>query len=172
MPINDDYAALAFGWIGGYQGGVTGGDTNAQVALDNVSLFVSMFDAGIDVDPDTLNPDSKGKWITAYISLPECFDVYDVNDNVKINKLEFIGGDSTGTLGSGDSIFADKCEVQDDGYGGYLLMCKFPRDEVIDTAEGLTNQTDMLKIRVRGTMYDGRPVAFSGLDTIRYLSDM
>ena len=33
----------------------------------------------VDIKPDTLNLQSKGKWITAYIELPEGYDVADVN---------------------------------------------------------------------------------------------
>jgi parallel beta-helix repeat protein len=35
--------------------------------------------ATIDIDPDTLNLKSKGKWITAYIELPEGYDVNNIN---------------------------------------------------------------------------------------------
>jgi hypothetical protein len=165
VPINDDFAALAFGWIGGYQGGVF--SSSDQVALDNVEVFVSKFDAELRIEPETLNPSSKGKWLMAVITLPECFSAEDVRDNVKINKLEFVGGSSTGTLGAANSIFADSCKVLGNGN----LQCKFPRDEVIETAEGLYTKTDELKIRVRGTLYDGGPVAFSGLDVIGYKVD-
>lgn len=35
--------------------------------------------ATVDIDPDTLNLKSKGKWITAYIELPGGYDVADIN---------------------------------------------------------------------------------------------
>jgi hypothetical protein len=35
--------------------------------------------ASIDIDPDTLNLRSKGKWVTAYIELPEGYNVNDIN---------------------------------------------------------------------------------------------
>jgi len=36
-------------------------------------------EAAIDMDPNTLNLKSKGKWVTCYICLPEDYDVADVN---------------------------------------------------------------------------------------------
>ena len=35
--------------------------------------------ATVDIDPDTLNLKSKGKWITAYIELPSGYDVADID---------------------------------------------------------------------------------------------
>lgn len=36
-------------------------------------------EAGIDIDPDTLNVKSKGRWITCYIYLPEDYNVADID---------------------------------------------------------------------------------------------
>lgn len=36
-------------------------------------------EAGIDIDPDTLNVKSKGRWITCYICLPEEYNVADID---------------------------------------------------------------------------------------------
>jgi len=36
-------------------------------------------EARVDIDPDTLNLKSEGRWITAYIELPEGYDVSDIN---------------------------------------------------------------------------------------------
>ena len=167
FALNDDYVAVAIGWAGGYGGGAQS-TTIDQVALDNVSLFVSEFEAAIDVDPDTLNPKSEGKWITVYFDLPDCYDPADVNsDDVWIDKLSFIGGDSTGTLPS-DVLPAEKCELQD---GGTTLMCKFSRGKLIYKAEGLWAQSDALAIRVVGTLFDSSAVHFTAYDVISYLDD-
>jgi hypothetical protein len=40
---------------------------------------VQVVEATIDIGPDTLNLKSKGKWITAYIELPEGYDVADID---------------------------------------------------------------------------------------------
>ena len=37
--------------------------------------------AVIDIDPNTLNVNSQGNWITCYISLPEDYHVNDVDPN-------------------------------------------------------------------------------------------
>jgi beta propeller repeat protein len=41
--------------------------------------FPSVIEAMIDVNPDRLNLRSKGKWITAYIQLPEDYNAADIN---------------------------------------------------------------------------------------------
>jgi len=41
--------------------------------------FLSVIEAMIDVNPDRLNLRSKGKWITAYIQLPEGYNAADIN---------------------------------------------------------------------------------------------
>jgi hypothetical protein len=49
--------------------------TYGQVAFDLIELYGGPVPATIDIDPDTLNLKSKGSFITAYIELPEGFDV-------------------------------------------------------------------------------------------------
>ena len=39
----------------------------------------SIISATVDIDPDTLNLKSKGKWVTAYIELPDGYDVADID---------------------------------------------------------------------------------------------
>lgn len=41
--------------------------------------IISVIPTTIDFDPDTLNLRSKGKWITAYVELPEGYDVSDID---------------------------------------------------------------------------------------------
>ncbi len=66
----------------------------------------------IDVDPDTLNLKSKGRWITAYITL---FGGYDIDDIIISSVL------------LEDTIPAEWGDVQ-----GETLMVKFDRSEVED----------------------------------------
>ena len=51
----------------------------------------SIIEAEVNIDPDTLNVKSKGKWITAYIELPEGYDVNDID----INTVKLQYNDST-----------------------------------------------------------------------------
>lgn len=103
----------------------------------------------IDIDPDTLNLKSKGRWITCYIELPEGFDVNDIN---------------VSTISLEDSIPAEEWpwEIGDyDGDGIPDLMVKFDRAEVEDMlSPGNYN------LKVSGQFSDG--TLFEGYsDTIR-----
>ncbi|MBA7706638.1 hypothetical protein ES703_115493 [subsurface metagenome] len=44
--------------------------------------------AEVDIDPDTLNLASKGRWITCYIRLPEDYDVADIDPNSVLLEYE------------------------------------------------------------------------------------
>lgn len=78
-------------------------------------------DATIDIDPDTLNLESKGKWITGYIELPEGYNVGDVDiSTVMLNGI--IEAELHPTeIGDHDS----------DGIND--LMVKFDRQDLIAT---------------------------------------
>ncbi|UCE38375.1 MAG: SBBP repeat-containing protein [Thermoplasmata archaeon] len=106
------------------------------------SQKVSILQAIIDIDPDTLNLKSKGRWITCYIDLPG----YDVNDI------------DIGTILLEDTISAEWGDVQND-----TLMVKFDRSEVEDLlSPGNYN------LKVTGELTDG--IEFKGFsDEIRVI---
>ena len=56
-----------------------GKNPNGSAEAWIVTLPEPVIEADIDLDPDTLNLTSKGKWITSYIWLPQDYDVADVN---------------------------------------------------------------------------------------------
>jgi hypothetical protein len=87
---------------------IVGGDS----ILRYPSSSGNIIDAIIDIDPDTLNLGSKGRWITCYISLPDDYDVNDIDINTIL--LE-------------DTIPAEWGDIQND-----TLMVKFDRSEVED----------------------------------------
>jgi hypothetical protein len=98
----------------------------------------------INLDPDTLNLKSKGKWITAYITLPEEYDVNDINISTVL--LE-------------NTIPAEWGEVQND-----TLMVKFDRAEVEDF---IGAPQESVELTVTGELIDG--TQFEGSDIIRVI---
>jgi len=115
--------------------------------------------ATVDIDPDTLNLRSKGKWISAYIELPEGYNVGDINaTTILLN----------GTV---------PAETQPTAIGDYDedgvpdLMVKLSRAEVVslilnnvDVEQLLVERFVYVTLTVTGELYDGTP--FQGSDTI------
>ncbi len=92
--------------------------------------------ATIDIDPDTLNLKSKGKWITAHIELPEGYGVSDI-DRTTILLNDTIPVDPFWSDKPLESVIGDQ---DDDGIPD--LTVKFDRAEVrefILSATGLPN---------------------------------
>lgn len=101
-------------------------------------------DAIIEIEPETLNLDSEGEWITVYALVDT---IYDENDIVLSSVfLDY-------------SIQAADGEVQEDG----RLMVKFDRAQVIEYLSGYGDGEEV-ELTVSGTFKDG--VNFSGVDTI------
>jgi hypothetical protein len=108
--------------------------------------------ATINIDPDTLNLNSKGKWITCYIELPGDYDVEDIDvSTIKLN--DEVPAESRPT-GIGD------CD--DDGIAE--LMVKFDRSAVQEILEA----GDEVEITVTGELNDD--TKFEGSDTIRVIN--
>ena len=105
----------------------------------------------IDIDPDTLNVKSNGKWLTAYIELSEGYDVNDIDvGTVMLNDLVSAEPHPTG--------------IGDYDYDGIAdLMVKFDRAAVQEILE----VGDDVEIIVAGELTDGTP--FEGSDTIRVI---
>ena len=111
----------------------------------HISLIVSL--EYVDIDPDTLNLKSKGKWITAYIELPEGYDV---------------NGIDVSTVRLDDTIPAElrPTEIGDyDNDGIPDLMVKFSRQDLIEILS-VGQATLTITGEVNGT-------SFEGSDTIR-----
>jgi hypothetical protein len=105
-------------------------------------LAAPHIDATIDIDPDTLNLDSNGNWITAYVDFPTGYDVNDID--MSTVKLE-------------NGVSADWGDVQ-----GTTQMIKFDRLAVQDL---IGAPGDAIELEVAGKLNDGTP--FDGKDTIR-----
>ena len=105
--------------------------------------------ATVDIDPDTLNLKSTGKWITCYIELPEGYDVADIDvSTVMLNEQVPAEARPTGIL-------------DHDGDGIVELMVKFSRSGV----QGILGTADQAELTVTGELADG--TLFEGTDTIR-----
>jgi hypothetical protein len=109
-----------------------------------IEIIQNIIGAEIDIDPDTLNLKSNGKWITAYINLPEGYNVSEIDISTVI--LE-------------ESIPAAWGDVQDT-----TLMVKFDRRDVEDLIGG---PSDDVVLTITGELVDGPE--FEGSDTIRVI---
>jgi hypothetical protein len=98
--------------------------------------------ATIDIDPDTLNLESNGNWITVYIDLPTGYDV----NNIDISSIML---DNT--------LMADWGEVQNT-----TLMVKFDR---LDVENLIGMPQAAVELTVDGRINNGP--YFTGQDTIR-----
>lgn len=101
-------------------------------------------DAAIDIDPDTLNKKSKGKWVTAYIAMPDGYDAGEID--IDTVELEY----------DNQKIVADRGDVQ-----GTVLMVKFDRQALISLLNDITGDVEL---KITGTVTG---TAFEGTDTIR-----
>jgi hypothetical protein len=110
-----------------------------------VRYIVVVIQATIDIDPNTLNLRSNGRWVTTYIDFPTGFDT----NNIVI-----------GTVTLAKIIPADWGEVQ-----GTTLMVKFNRLAVENL---ITTPQVSLELTVEGKLNNGVP--FIGQDTIRAIN--
>ena len=103
--------------------------------------------ASIDIDPNTLNLSSQGKWITAYIMLPG----YNVEDiNISTIKLWY----------QESNVSTDWGEVQND-----VLMVKF----YLSDAAYILEIGEAVELTVKGELFN--ETAFEGSDTIKVIGN-
>jgi hypothetical protein len=124
----------------------------AYYYVDDLSVrevTMPVVQAEIDLDPDTLNPKSKGKWITAYIELPDGYDVADIYVNAVT--LE-------GTIPA-ENHPTEAGDYDTDGIPD--LMVKFDRQALIEYLDGMTGEVTST---VSGELGDG--TTFEGSDII------
>ncbi len=131
--------------MGAYEFGASDGDPPTSIQ------------ATADIDPDTLNKNSKGKWITCYIELPEGYDVADIDISTLLLNDTVPAEPSPTEIGDYDS----------DGIAD--LMVKFDRQKVIDKLEWDWTMVYSEEITITLNLNDG--TAGEGSDTIKVLPE-
>jgi len=108
--------------------------------------------ATVDIKPDTLNVNMKGKWITAYIELTEG-NVSDIDTSKPI-------------------LLADSFQAEWWNIEGKVLMVKFDASSVTDYALLQLNHMGLgrtsIELKVTGQLKDG--TQFEGRDTITIMN--
>jgi Tol biopolymer transport system component len=120
--------------------------------------FDKEIQAVIDMKPETLNRKSKGKWVTAYIELPESYDPGEIDLNsIVITAVDEIKLD--------EPLYAEPSPTKIDDYnanGIPDLMVKFNRRSLIEfLSPGVHN------ISISGNLNDG--TIFEGNDTLKVI---
>jgi len=123
----------------------------SEIEWVRISGIFEVIEAAIDIDPDTLNLNSKGKWITCYIELPEDCDVDDIDISTILLNYQIPAEPHPTCIGDYD----------DDGVPD--LMVKFDRSDV----QQILQVGDNVEITVTGELNDGK--LFEGMDTIRVI---
>ena len=119
--------------------------------LEGKGYFEDVIEAEIDIDPDTLNLKGKGIWITAYIELPENYDVNDIDVNIIL-----LNGEVSAESKPTEIDDYDIDEIPD-------LMVKFDKSDVCEILE----TGNEVEITITGELIDG--TQFEGSDTIRVI---
>ena len=123
-------------------------------------ISITGLPAFVDIDPDTLNLKSKGKWITCYIELPEGFEV-SLIDGGTVN-LEGISA-YIGNQGWANAEANKENIVDHDKDGIYERMVKF--DSSLLKPLLVTGDATLT---VYGELTDG--TVFEGADSIRVIN--
>jgi rhamnogalacturonyl hydrolase YesR len=102
--------------------------------------------AYINIDPDTLNLKSQGKWITAYIELPEGYDVSDIDVSTVM-----LNGEIQAELHPTEIGDYDTDGIPD-------LMVKFSRADLISSIyHTLGIRHENVTLTITGQLADGTP---------------
>jgi len=115
-----------------------------------------LVEATLDIDPNSLNLKSKGKWITAHIELPKSYDVKAINISMIMLNCTIPAALRPTAIGDYDN----------DGVPD--LMVKFDRTEVIRyivSMKGRQTRFTQVKLTITGGLENG--IHFEGSDTIK-----
>ena len=132
----------------------------AKQVLVSLVIKPRVLNAVVDINPDTLNLKSKGKWITAYIELPEGYNVNDIDVN-SILLNDTIPVDIEAPVNVGDQ---DLDSILD-------LMVKFDRASIIEWLGAIdysddTGKSYLSTFTIKGKVLD---LTFEGSDIVKIL---
>jgi len=121
--------------------------------------FTTILRAEVNIDPDTLNLESEGKWITAYIEFPSRYDVMSIKiDTVTLN----------GTIKAENDpkydFVSNPVPADEDGDGLAEFVVKFDRSAV----EAILEPGDSVTLSIRGEFSQG---IFQGYDTVKVIQN-
>ena len=127
-----------------------------RLFIDDICLgeYSTAIEADVRIKPETLNVKSGGRFVTAYIELPEGYDVGDIDvETVYLS------------VGDGDSVPAEFSSAKvGDHHGVPTLRVRFDREAV----KSLLEPADGVEFAVGGELTDG--TRFLGTDTIRVVA--
>lgn len=123
-------------------------NTSEPVTSSSVAVGAQALAATINIEPETLNVGAGGRWITAYIEVPEGYAA----ENVDASSVQMLFGEQ--------SLTADWGDLQDS-----LLMVKFDRATVASWMAGMHDVT--VELAVSG---DVSGFGFEGVDSIRVIA--
>ena len=129
--------------------------------IDRFVLCEPVLVVEIDIDPDTLNRKSHGKWITVYITLPDGFDVGTIDtSSIAITSL---AGETCDPEYTQEADLSFTPQVGDRDEDGILdLTVKFDRQVLLANL-----CLDDVSITIEGELTTGE--LFSGSDSIRII---
>jgi len=122
-------------------------------------LYLRIMEATVDLHPQALNLGSKGKWITAYIELPEGYDVENIDVSLIMLNESIAAESRPAAIGDFDN------DALPD------LMVKFDRAQVISHILDYVSLEELVKGRcmsvtlaMTGRLVDGTP--FEGTNAV------
>jgi len=144
-------------YIGGYTYPGPSGGYDAFVA----AFALPPISATVDIDPDTLNLASNGKWITCYIELPEDYDINDIS----VETIRFDNNVPVDLSASSEIGDYDVDGIPD-------LMVKFDRSSVLTEMCAVDCTTDTGRSHVGSIEVWGiiKGLPLEGFDTVKVLS--
>ena len=139
--------------------------SDSETCSANIQAAASFaIPASVDIDPDTLNPESQGKFVTAYIELPQEYDV----NGIDVSTVGLCLG-HVAACPEDASVEAKEHPTavgDEDGDTVPDLMVKFDRQDLIELLDGETGDVTMT---VAGMVSPpGR--SFAGSDTVRVIA--